>query len=52
VFQLSQYSNGFSHLLYGTSYIEAKPQPEIQPNGSFDENFPSHYVHDGNGSFG
>jgi len=25
---------------------------EITPNGSFDEKFPSHYAHDGNGSFG
>jgi len=32
--------------------MEAKPQPEITPNGSFDEKFPSHYAIDGNGSFG
>jgi len=48
-FPLSHYANGFSH---GTSCIEAKPQPEIQPNSSFDEKSPSHYAIDGNGSFG
>jgi len=51
-FPLSHYANGFSHSLYGNTCIEAKPQPEITPNGSFDENFPSHYAIDGNGSFG
>jgi len=53
VFPLSHYANGFSHSPYGTSCIEAKPQPEIQPNGSFDERFPSsHAYHNENGSFG
>jgi len=48
-FPLSHYENGFSH---GTSCIEAKPQSEIQPNGSFDEKSPSNNAHDGDGSFG
>jgi len=51
-FSLSHYANGFSHSPYGNSCIEAKPQPEITPNGSFDEKVPSHYAIDGNGSFG
>jgi len=32
----------FFHSANRNSYIEAKPQPEITPNGSFDEKFPSH----------
>jgi len=34
-FPLSHYANGFSHSPNGNTSIEAKPQPEITPNGSF-----------------
>jgi len=47
----SMFQSMIYSLPYGNSCIEAKPQPEITPNGSFDENFPSHYAIDGNGSF-
>jgi len=43
---------GIFSLSYGTSCIKAKPQPEIQLNGSFDEKFLSHYTIDGNRFFG
>jgi len=39
------------HSPYGTSCIEAKPQLEIQSNGSFKEKFPLYYANDRNGSF-